>query len=180
MKCVLIRSYSGPYFPAFGLNTERYSVALRIQSECGKIRTRITPNMDTFDAVCCFINCRYSWRIDLLQTLSKTNCLSLNELLLFFLNPFFIFYLTFLLMYVFFAFQNIEFWSVIQNTQQLRKLLTHFKAFFYIWQGLTWNRDFLFHGILIQKHFRGKTFLKIQKYLTVTNSFKKYNLPRIL
>ena len=28
---------SGPYFPAFGLNTERY---VRVQSECGKIRTR--------------------------------------------------------------------------------------------------------------------------------------------
>ena len=46
-----IRSYSGPYFPAFGLNTERYSVSLHIQSECGKIRTRITPNTDTFYAV---------------------------------------------------------------------------------------------------------------------------------
>ena len=31
---------SGPYFPAFGLNTEMYCVSLRIQSECGKIRTR--------------------------------------------------------------------------------------------------------------------------------------------
>ena len=31
---------SGPYFPAFGLNTESYSASLRIQSECGKIRTR--------------------------------------------------------------------------------------------------------------------------------------------
>ena len=31
---------SGPYFPAFGLNTERYEVPLRIQFECGKIRTR--------------------------------------------------------------------------------------------------------------------------------------------
>ena len=30
----------GPYFHAFGLNTERYSVSLRIQSECRKIRTR--------------------------------------------------------------------------------------------------------------------------------------------
>ena len=28
------------YFPAFGLNTEGYSVSLRIQSECGKIWTR--------------------------------------------------------------------------------------------------------------------------------------------
>ena len=32
--------FSGPYFPAFGLNTERYFVSLLIQSECGKIRTR--------------------------------------------------------------------------------------------------------------------------------------------
>ena len=35
------RSYSVPYFLAFGLNTERYVVSLCIQSECGKIRTRI-------------------------------------------------------------------------------------------------------------------------------------------
>ena len=39
VKSVLIRSFSGPYFPAFGLNTERYSVSLRTQSECGKIWT---------------------------------------------------------------------------------------------------------------------------------------------
>ena len=32
--------FSGPYFPAFGLKTERYEVSLRIQSECGKILTR--------------------------------------------------------------------------------------------------------------------------------------------
>ena len=32
--------FSDPYFPTFGLNTERYSVTLRIQSECGKTRTR--------------------------------------------------------------------------------------------------------------------------------------------
>ena len=44
-------SYSGPHFPAFGLNMERYSVSLRIQSECGKMRTRITPNTDTFHAL---------------------------------------------------------------------------------------------------------------------------------
>ena len=36
---------SGSYFLAFGLNTEKYS------SECGKIRTRITPNTETFYAV---------------------------------------------------------------------------------------------------------------------------------
>ena len=51
VKSVRIRSYSGPYFLAFRINTERYSVSLRIQSECGKMRTRITPNTDTFYAV---------------------------------------------------------------------------------------------------------------------------------
>ena len=33
--------------PTFGLNTH----SLRIQSECGNIRTRITPNMESFNAV---------------------------------------------------------------------------------------------------------------------------------
>ena len=51
VKSFRIRSYSGPYFPAFGLSTERYFVFLCIQSERGKIRTRITPNTDTFHAV---------------------------------------------------------------------------------------------------------------------------------
>ena len=47
------QSYSGPYFPAFGLNRERYFASLGIQSECGKIWicTWITPNMDTFYAM---------------------------------------------------------------------------------------------------------------------------------
>ena len=49
-KC-LYSEFSGSYFPAFGLKTERYSVSLCIQSECGKILTRITPNTDTFYAV---------------------------------------------------------------------------------------------------------------------------------
>ena len=51
VKRVCIQSHSGPYFSAFGLNTDRYGVSLRIQSECGKMWTRITPNMDTFHAV---------------------------------------------------------------------------------------------------------------------------------
>ena len=46
-----IRRFSGPYISAFGLNTERHSVFLRIQSECGKIRTRKAPNEGTFRAV---------------------------------------------------------------------------------------------------------------------------------
>ena len=33
----------GPHFAAFGL--------LRIQSECGEMQTKITPNTDTFYAV---------------------------------------------------------------------------------------------------------------------------------
>ena len=47
VKSARIWVFSGPHFPAFKLNTERYGV----QSECGKIRTRITPNMETFYAV---------------------------------------------------------------------------------------------------------------------------------
>ena len=42
-----IRSLPGPDFPAFGLNTEIYSLNLRIQSKCGKMRTRKTPNTNT-------------------------------------------------------------------------------------------------------------------------------------
>ena len=51
VKSARIWSYSGPHFPAFGLDMERYSLSLRIQSESGKMRTRITPNTDTFHAV---------------------------------------------------------------------------------------------------------------------------------
>ena len=49
VKSVYIQSYD--YFLAFGLNTKRYSVSLRIQSECRKIRTRTTSNTGTFYAV---------------------------------------------------------------------------------------------------------------------------------
>ena len=51
MKSVRIRSFAGLYLHIFGLDTERYGVSLRIHSECGKIRTRKTPNTDTFHAV---------------------------------------------------------------------------------------------------------------------------------
>ena len=51
VKSVHIRSYSGPLFHAFRLNAKRYGVSLRIQSECRKIQTKITPNTDTFYAV---------------------------------------------------------------------------------------------------------------------------------
>ena len=50
-KKSLYSEFFGPYFPALGLNTERYGVFLRIQSEYGKIRTRKTPNTDSFYTV---------------------------------------------------------------------------------------------------------------------------------
>ena len=55
VKTIGIRSFFGPYFPAFRLNMERYEVFLCIQSECGKMRRIKTPItsagkyfMDTF------------------------------------------------------------------------------------------------------------------------------------
>ena len=51
VKSICIRSYSGSHFPALGLNMDIYSVSLRIQSQCGEMRTRITPTTDTFHAV---------------------------------------------------------------------------------------------------------------------------------
>ena len=51
VKNVRIRSYSGPHFLAFRRNTQRYGVSLRIQSERRQMRTRTTPNTDTFHAV---------------------------------------------------------------------------------------------------------------------------------
>ena len=45
VKSVRIRSFLGPYFPLFGQNTQL------IQSKCGKMQTRKTPNTDTFHAV---------------------------------------------------------------------------------------------------------------------------------
>ena len=60
VKSVRIRSFTSPYFPAFGLNTEIYRVNLPIKSECGKIRTKKTLNTDTFYTVCldniCFLS----------------------------------------------------------------------------------------------------------------------------
>ena len=50
MKSVRIQSCSGPHFLAFGLNTERYEVYLRIQSECGKKQTKEI--------------CRYPWILE--------------------------------------------------------------------------------------------------------------------
>ena len=51
VKSVRIRSFFGPHSPAFGQNMDIYPANLRILSECGKMRTRKTPNTDTFYAV---------------------------------------------------------------------------------------------------------------------------------
>ena len=51
VKSVRIQSFSAPHFTTFGLNTGIYFVNLRIQSDCGKMRARKTPNMDIFYAV---------------------------------------------------------------------------------------------------------------------------------
>ena len=66
----LYLEFSGPYFPAFGLNTERYSVFIRIQYDCGKIQVRQTPNTDTFYVVSDPV--RYH-QVQSMQTLSLKN-----------------------------------------------------------------------------------------------------------
>lgn len=51
VKSLRIQSFLCPYFSAFGLSTERYSVFLDIQSKCRKVWTRKIPNTDTFRTV---------------------------------------------------------------------------------------------------------------------------------
>ena len=49
----LFWSAFSPHFPAFGLNTERYCISpysVRMRENAGKMRTRITPNTDSFYA----------------------------------------------------------------------------------------------------------------------------------
>ena len=61
VKSVHIWSYSSPYFPEFGLNTERHGVSLRFQWKCGKIWARITPNTDIFYTVRDFSSYHFTW-----------------------------------------------------------------------------------------------------------------------
>ena len=51
--CPNTEYFSGPYFPAFGLNTERYEVCLHIQSKCGKIWTRKNSVFGFFSRSAC-------------------------------------------------------------------------------------------------------------------------------
>ena len=94
VKSVRIRSYSGLHFPAFGLNTERYEVSLCIQSECGKMRTRITPNTDNFHAVKMIFfcsNCRISESVLVIQDDSHNFIISKKPKVVTYLNTFSIF-----------------------------------------------------------------------------------------
>lgn len=43
-----VSEFSGPCFTALGMNTEIYSVHFPVQSECGEIHTRKTPNRRHF------------------------------------------------------------------------------------------------------------------------------------
>ena len=67
VKSVRTLSYSGPQFPTYGLNKERYGVYLQMQSECGKMRTRITQNTDTFHAVMMMLTCECNVIVSLLS-----------------------------------------------------------------------------------------------------------------
>ena len=51
LKSVCILSFSGLYFPTFGLNTDIYSVNLHVQSKCGEIWTGKSPNIAMFYSV---------------------------------------------------------------------------------------------------------------------------------
>ena len=58
-------------FPTFGMNTERCGVSVRIQCKCGKMRTRTTPNMDSFHAVLgSNFTCSYKKRVYLLASIT--------------------------------------------------------------------------------------------------------------
>ena len=61
---------SGPYFPVFGLNTEIYSVDVRIQSEYRKIRTTENLVFGHFSLSVCF---------GIFHTISEESCVFWNS-----------------------------------------------------------------------------------------------------
>ena len=71
VKSVRIRSYSGSYFPAFGLNAKRYGASLHIQSERGKMQTRITPNTEIFHVMIYLFIKLFIYLIRYLQSIKK-------------------------------------------------------------------------------------------------------------
>ena len=59
VKSLQMQSFCGPCFPAFGLNTDIYSVNLRIQFKSGKVRTRKILYLDNFYAVQLSVTCQW-------------------------------------------------------------------------------------------------------------------------
>ena len=78
VKSVRIGSYSGLHFPAFKLNMERYSVSFCLQSECGKLRTRITPNMELITQL---PTCTILWKQKEIRHLYYTKRFKWNQML---------------------------------------------------------------------------------------------------
>ena len=74
LHCVKVSEYgvfTGPYFPAYGLNKKRYEVSHRIQSKCGKIRTR---KISVFGHISNSVIVSYKWETLYLlpRTLQRT------------------------------------------------------------------------------------------------------------
>ena len=55
------RVFSGLYLRVFELNTERFSVSLRIQSECGKIQTKKTSGFGHFSRSARLSFSKHNW-----------------------------------------------------------------------------------------------------------------------
>ena len=72
VKSFQMQSFSGPCFPAFGLNTDIYSVNPRIQSKCGKIPTRKILYLDNFYAV--QLSVTYQW-----FHLERKSCMTIGK-----------------------------------------------------------------------------------------------------
>ena len=78
-----------PHFPAFGLNTERCSVSLRIQSKCGKMREKCEPEylrvrtlFTQHDANDCVYTSRKPSRGVLLSSKIKSTLIKIKEIFL--------------------------------------------------------------------------------------------------
>ena len=105
VKSIRIRSCSSPHFPAFGLNTEKYSASLHIRSESGKMRTKITPNADTFYTVFAgyviwnlqevLQNLFLTFKLSSVLACAKSNFTYISLYLIFLLNLLFIIFIFF-------------------------------------------------------------------------------------
>ena len=74
--------FSGPFFLAYGLNTERYgAISLRIQSEYGKIRTRKNSVFGHFSHSECANREAVSVKLFMVSSLSFPSCLYVSNLL---------------------------------------------------------------------------------------------------